>query len=274
MSAVIKLSAAATSEFWEVPILFEDEHLLALNKPAGLLTSPDRYDLQRPSLMNLLHAGIAQAKPWAKQRGLAYLMNAHRPDFETTGVLLLAKSKPILIALANLFSAEKPDRVYVALAHGTPVQERFEAGARLAPHPARPGVMRADEKQGKRSRTEFEVLEKYSGYTLMKCRPLTERTHQIRVHLRRAGLPIVGDALYGGSPLLLSRLKSEYRLKPDRVERPLISSTALHAEQLSLPHPVTGATVSVAAPWPRDLSVAVKYLRRYAALSGQTQPLS
>jgi 23S rRNA pseudouridine1911/1915/1917 synthase len=264
MSAVIKLSAAVTNEFWEIPVLFEDEHLLALNKPAGLLTSPDRYDPQRPSLINLLHAGIAQGKPWAKQRGLAYLMNAHRPDRETTGILLLAKNKPVLIALANLFSAEKPDRICVALVHGTPPQPQFEVNVRLAPHPVRPGVMRVDEKQGKRARTVFEVLEKFSGYTLVKCRPLTERPHQIRVHLRRAGFPIVGDALYGGSPLLLSRLKSEYRLKPDRVERPLISSTALHAEQLSLPHPVTGATVSITAPWPRDLTVAVKYLRRYA----------
>jgi 23S rRNA pseudouridine1911/1915/1917 synthase len=265
MNPVIKLSSAATNEFWEIPILFEDEHLLALDKPAGLLTSPDRYDPQRPSLINLLHAGIAQDKSWARQRGLTYLINAHRPDFETTGVLLLAKSKVILIALANLFSAGKADRTYVTLVHGSPGQGRFEVAARLAPHPVRPGVMRVDEKRGKRSQTVFEVLEQFSGYTLMKCRLLTERAHQIRVHLRRTGLPVVGDALYGGSPLLLSRLKSGYRLKPDRVERPLISNAVLHAEQFSLPHPITGATVTVAAPWPRDLNVAVKYLRRYAA---------
>src|SRR5689334_8226255 len=87
----IKLSAPATKEFWEIPVLFEDEHLLAINKPASLLTSPDRYDADRPNLMRLLHEGIAQAKPWAKERGLTYLSNAHRLDFETTGVLLLAK---------------------------------------------------------------------------------------------------------------------------------------------------------------------------------------
>jgi 23S rRNA pseudouridine955/2504/2580 synthase len=98
----------------------------------------------------------------------------------------------------------------------------------------------------------------------LKCQPLTGRTHQIRAHLRHAGYPIVGDALYGGRPLLLSRLKSEYRLKPDRTERPLISDAALHAEQLTLPHPITGAMTTITAPWPKDLTVAVKYLRRYA----------
>jgi 23S rRNA pseudouridine1911/1915/1917 synthase len=264
MNPVIKLSSAATREFWEIPVLFEDAHLLALNKPAGLLTSPARDDPERPSLIKLLHAGIAQGKPWAKQRGLTYLMHAHRLDFETSGVILMAKSKPGLVALANLFGAEKPDRIYVALVKGAPAQNRFEVGARLAPHPTKTGIMRVDERSGKRSRTLFEVMEAFPGWALLKCQPLTERTHQIRAHLRHAGHPIVGDALYGGHPLLLSRLKSEYRLKPDQTERPLISSAALHAEQLSLPHPVTGATTAITAAWPKDLTVAVKYLRRYA----------
>ena len=86
-AGTIKLSSPATREFWEIPVLFEDEHLLALDKPAGLLTSPDRYDPQRPNLMKLLHAGIAAGKPWARERNLEYLSNAHRPDFETSGVI-------------------------------------------------------------------------------------------------------------------------------------------------------------------------------------------
>src|SRR5690242_1640300 len=105
---VIKLSSQETREFWEIPVLFEDEHLLAVDKPAGLLASPDRYDPQRPNLMRLLHDGIRDGKPWARERGLTYLMNAHRLDFETSGVMLLAKSKPVLVQLANLFGSEKP----------------------------------------------------------------------------------------------------------------------------------------------------------------------
>jgi len=266
VSAVIKLSSHAPRKFWEIPVLFEDECLLALDKPGGLFTSPARYDPQRPNLMKLLHAAIAGGKPWARERGLDYLMNAHRLDFEMSGVILLAKSRPVLIALANLFGSEKPLRQFAALVQGTPTEEKFEVDARLAPHPVRSGLMRVDPKNGKRARTAFEVLEKFSGWTLLRCQPFTDRSHQIRVHLRHAGLPVAGDELYGGKPLWLSRLKPDYRLKRGHEERPLISRAALHAEQLTLPHPVTGETLTITAPWPKDLKVAVKYLRQFAVL--------
>lgn len=81
----IKLSSPTLRKFWEIPVLFEDEYLLALDKPGGLLTSPDRYDAQRPNLMKLLHAAIAGGKPWTRERGLNYLMNAHRLDCDTSG---------------------------------------------------------------------------------------------------------------------------------------------------------------------------------------------
>lgn len=263
--SVIKLSSPAAREYWEIPVLFEDDHLLALDKPAGLLTSPDHGDPLRPNLMQLLHAAIAGAKPWARERGLKYLMNAHRLDFETSGVLLLAKNKPALVALANLFGSEKPGKKYVALVHGSPPEDKFETNAGLAPHPLKIGAQRVDLQNGRKSRTRFEVLERFSGYALLKCEPLPGRTHQVRVHLRHAGLPVVGDLLYGGKRLWLSRLKPDYRLKPGREERPLISRVALHAEELTLPHPVTGQTVVITAPWPKDLKVALKYLRQFAA---------
>jgi len=264
MSAAIKLSSPATREFWEIPVLFEDEYLLALDKPAGLLTSPGRQDPQRPNLMKLLHAAIAGGKPWARERRLDYLANAHRLDGETSGVILLAKNKPALIALANLFGAEKPAKKYIALVQGRPQEDPFEVDAKLAPHPATPGLMCVDPNNGKKSKTHFAVLEKFDGWTLLRCQPLTERAHQIRVHLRYAGFPAVGDCLYGGKPLWLSRLKPNFRLKPGHEERPLLSRVALHAEELSLPHPVTGAPVTIASPWPKDLRVAVKYLRQFA----------
>jgi 23S rRNA pseudouridine1911/1915/1917 synthase len=272
VSEVIKLSAPATRDFWEIHVLFEDDQLLALDKPSGLLSSPDRYDPGRPNLMKLLHAGIERGAPWARTRGLSYLMNAHRLDFETSGVMLLAKSKPVLVALVDLFGTDKPLKSYVALVHAAPGKAAFEVNAKLAPHPTQAGLVRVDEKNGKKSRTQFEVLERFSGYTLLKCQPLTGRTHQIRVHLRHAGLPIVGDALYGGGPLLLSRLKPDYRLKPNQTERPLISRVALHAEWLSIPHPVTRETIQIGSPWPKDLTVAIKYLRRYSlAIEPATQ---
>lgn len=270
-TSTIKLSSPATREFWEIPILYEDEHLLALDKPSGLLTSPDRFDPNRPNLMKLLHGGIADGKPWAKERALAYVMNAHRLDFETSGVILLAKSKPVLVQLANLFGSEKPIKSFLALVRDCPGTDRFEVDAKLSPHPTNPGLIRVDPKHGKRAQTNFEVRERFDGWTLLACQPLTARTDQIRVHLRQAGFPMVGDSLYGGKPLWLSRLKRDYHLKPGKEERPLIARAALHAEKLTLEHPVTGQTIAIEAPLPKDFTVALKYLRRYAS-AGAPQP--
>jgi RluA family pseudouridine synthase len=264
MASTIKLSAPATREFWEIPVLYEDAHLLALDKPSGLLTFPDPYDPNRPNLIKLLHGGIADAKPWAKERGLSYLMNAHRLDFETSGVIVLAKSKPVLIALANLFGSQKQLKTCMALVQDAPQKDEFEVDAKLAPHPMKPGLMRVEPKRGKRARTLFEVRERFTGWTLLACRPFAGRTHQIRAHLRYVGLPIVGDSLYGGKPLWLSRLKRDYHLKQGHEERPLMARLALHAEEITLEHPITGETLTITAPCPKDLSVAVKYLRRFA----------
>ena len=265
MSAVIKLSSPATKEFWEIPVLFEDGDLLALEKPAGLLVSPDRYDANRPNLMKLLHSGIEQQKPWAKERGLTYLANAHRLDFETSGVILLAKNKPALVTLANLFGSEKPLKQYVALAWGVPPAKNFEVDAKIIPHPFRPGQMTINPKQGKKSLTRFELLEQFSDWCLLRCTPLTGRTHQIRIHLKHAGFPIVADEAYGGKMLWLSRLKRDFRLKPGREERPLMGRLALHAEELTVPHPATGQPATIRSKWPKDIRVAVKYLRQFAA---------
>lgn len=272
MSSLIKLSSPATREFWEIPVLYEDERLLAIDKPGGLPTSPDRCDPNQPNLMKLLHTGIEAGKPWARERGLGYLMIAHRLDFETSGVLLLAKSKPVLVELANLFGNEKPHKEYVALAQGTPEAQAFETQARLGPHPTQAGRFRVDPKHGKRAQTRFKVLEQFAGWTLLQCEPLTGRTHQIRVHLQHLGLPIVADPLYGGKPLWLSRLKRQYRLKPNQTERPLMGRLALHAAMLAVPDSANGQTLTITAPWPKDLRVALKYLRQFAPCHNSPSP--
>lgn len=261
---VLRLSSPVTGETWEIPVVYEDAQLLALNKPAQLLTSPDRYDPNRPNLMRLLHDGVAAGRPWATERGLTYLSNAHRLDFNTTGVLLLAKDRDSLVKLANHFGSETPKKTYVALVRGTPSEEEFTVENRLAPHWFKTGLM-AVSGQGKRSVTHFRVAERFAGCSLVECQPLTGRTHQIRVHLMDVGHPIFGDLDYGGELLLLSRLKRGYRVRPGETERPLISTPALHAWKLELPHPATGELVRIEAPWPKSLEVALKNLRRYAA---------
>lgn len=261
----IKLSSPATREFWEIEVLHEDAQLLAINKPARLLTSPDRYDPARPNLMRLLLDGVAAGKPWARARGLTYLANAHRLDFETTGILLLAKDRPSLITLANHFGSEIPKKTYFAIVHGTPAEDEFTVDAALAADRFKLGLMRVN-RAGKKSRTDFRVLEKFAGCSLLECRPHTGRTHQIRVHLQHAGHPIYGDPLYGGDWLLLSTIKrGNYHLKRGRTERPLIGSLALHAAKLDLPHPADAHPVHIEAAPPREFNVALKYLRRYAA---------
>jgi RluA family pseudouridine synthase len=264
MSATIKLSSPATHEFWEIPVLFEDGHLLALDKPAGLPVSPDRLDPARPNLMTLLHAGIAAGKPWARERSLTYLNNTHRLDSDTSGILLLAKNKPALIALADLFGEGKPLKKYVALVHGTPAQEKFEVDAKMAAHPVQAGMQHVDPRAGKKSKTVFSVMERFTNCTLLRCEPFIDRPHQVRLHLAHAGWPAVGDELYGGKKLWLSRFKKNYRLKPGHEERPLISRPALHAAELDLPHPVTGETVVINCELAKDLRVALKYLRQFA----------
>ncbi len=260
----IKLSSPATREFWELPVLFEDEYLLAIEKPARMLTSPDRYDPERPNLMKLLHTGVSEGKPWAKSRGLTYLANAHRLDFETSGVLLLAKDKDALTKVASHFGTERAIKHYVALVQGNPPEKLFEVDAPIGPHPHHVGRMHVDHSSGKKSRTQFEVLESFLGFTLLRCRPLTGRTHQIRIHLRHVRLPIVADVLYLGKPLMLSTVKRGYRLKPGRTERPLIDTVALHAERLEIPHPITGQPVVIESPWSKDIRVALKFLRKCA----------
>jgi RluA family pseudouridine synthase len=272
----IKLSSPETGGFWEIPILFEDESLIALDKPSGLLTSPDRLAPDRPSLMTLLRRGIKKGAPWVQKKNITYLENAHRLDADVSGAIILAKNKPVLIDLATQFGSEKPNRTIAALVRGVaaPEQNEFKTDAKLAPDPLREGLTRVDPKLGKRARTEFSVRERFEGYMLMECRPLTARPHQLQVHLKHVGFKLVGDEYYGGPPLLLSSLKDNYRLKRGREERPLMARPALHLEKIVLTHPITKEPLTIESPWAKDFAVSVKYLRRWVASSNnQTEPL-
>jgi RluA family pseudouridine synthase len=247
------MNALRLSRAWpNLEILFEDDFLLALNKPAGLLVTPDRWDKQRDNLMGLL----ATARPGQ------YLANVHRIDFNTTGVLLLAKTKPALVNMVRQFNDRQTRKTYIGLVHGLPSQLTIELP--IGPNPKRLGLSRIDLKNGKPSTTIATVTERYRRHTLLQVNLLTGRQHQIRVHFQAVGCPLVGDADYGGGPLLLSEIKRGYKVKDGAVERPLLYRPALHAEQLTLAHPVTGESLTIRADWPRDLELAVKYLRRYS----------
>ncbi len=269
MMAGLKLSSPETREFWEIPVLYQDEHLLILDKPAGLSVSPDRRQPERPSLMGLLHKAISEQKPWTLRSGFSYLACTHRPEAEVSGVLLIARSKSVLVTLADLFGREAPLLEYAALTQGSPKTSELEIKAALAANPVRPGAFRVDPHRGKKARTLVQIEETFRGWSLVKCQPLTHRPHQVRVHLRHAGCPVVGDELYGGKQLFLSRIKPEYHLKKGREERPLLSRPAVHVRKLFLNHPVTGIRLEISAPLPKDMQVALKYLRRFAPEPGR-----
>jgi 23S rRNA-/tRNA-specific pseudouridylate synthase len=211
-----------------------------------------------------LHEAIAQKKPWTQQRGLSYLMNVHRLDFDASGIVLFCKSKAAALKLTNLFSSVKPNIQYAALCRGVPRADSFVVNAKLAPNPLGPAHVRVDRERGKAARTVVQVREKFSGWALVQCEPLQERLEQVQAHLQHAGVPLAGASCYGGRPLLLSSLKPNYRLKPQQTERPLLARAALHAEQIVFPHPETEEIITLTAPWQKDLTVALKYLRMFA----------
>ncbi len=248
-----------------IEVLHEDDDLIAVNKPAGMLTAPDRWDRHRQNLIGLLHTGIRDKRPWAIERTLTYLANVHRLDAGTSGVLLLARSKRALVQLAAQFKQRQTRKAYLALVEGTPLQPEMDIHLPLAPSLRHPGLSEVNQALGKPALTRISLLENFRGYSLLRAEPLTGRLHQIRVHLREIGCPLVADPDYSnGLPLLLSRLKKRYKLKPEG-EKPLLARPALHAEQLEIRHPSTGEPIVITAPWPNDLTVAVKYLRRFAA---------
>jgi RluA family pseudouridine synthase len=268
VNGTVKLSSPATGEFWEIPILHEDEQLLALDKPAGVLSSPDRLAAERPSLAMLLQSGLAAGKPWATERRLTYLAPAHRLDFDITGVWLLAKTKPALISLADQFNSGQPARQYAALVQGVPEADAFTAAEKLAPHPAMAGHMRVDSRTGKKSKTEFTVQERFSRWSHLHCLVGMERHQQILLHLSHVRFPVVGDETHGGKKLWLSRLKQDFRLKPGREERPLVGRIALHLQRVTVKHPVTGEPLVIQSELPKDMRVALKYLRQYGEHHG------
>jgi RluA family pseudouridine synthase len=262
-SSAIKLSFPDTREFWEISVLFEDDSLIALAKPARLFTSPEVGQSHLPSLLKLMHEGIAAKKSWAQQRGLSYLMNLNRLDFEVTGIMLFAKSKSAFLKLANQFGSENCGRKYIAVCRGEPKADQFVIDARLTTSSTGSPPVRVDAQRGKMARTSVTVLERFNRWNLVRCEPSHDRLDQVQAHLRHARLPIVGASAYGGQPLFLSSLKPNYRLKPMRTERPLLNRTALHAEEIAFAHPATNEMLVLHAPWPKDFTVALKYLRKF-----------
>ena len=255
-----------------VEILYEDHDFLALNKPARLLAVPDRFDKTRLDLMSLLQAA----------RPAESLANVHRLDFNTSGVFIVAKNGEAFRKLVRQFRDRGTRKTYVAIVSGQPVDSSQTIDLPIGRHPKVPGRARIDPIRGSNARSIVSIQENFRGFALVEVVIETGRMHQIRVHLQAIGCPLVGDTDYGGEPLLLSGLKRGYKPKGDEPERPLLDRPALHAEQLTLLHPANprrfvgqaarlpssgapGKPLTITAPWPKDLTIALKYLRKFAS---------
>jgi RluA family pseudouridine synthase len=180
-----------------IPILYEDRSVLAIDKPAGWMLVPFSWQKTSRNLQAALTSSIGAGDFWARSRGLKYLRFVHRLDADTSGVLLLGKSPGALNSLGALFEGRRMEKVYLAVVCGAPAQSEWTCRLKLAPDPGEVGRMKADARHGKDAETHFLLLQTRDQASLVEARPVTGRTHQIRVHLAEFGHPVVGDMLYG-----------------------------------------------------------------------------
>jgi 23S rRNA pseudouridine1911/1915/1917 synthase len=223
-----------------VPIRFRDEHLAVVVKPAGVLTHPTTAERNDTLVNRLLAMGVPLAAAGGPRRpGIV-----HRLDRGTSGLLVVASTDAAFESLRSMFRRHTVDRRYLALVRGRTAYDDFGVDAPLGRRAARVVV---DHVGGRASATAFVVRERLSATTLLEATPATGRTHQIRVHLRAIGHPIVGDRRYGGAGELAGLLG---------LDRPF-----LHSWRIDLVHPVTGERVQIEEPLPADLADALARAR-------------
>ncbi len=180
-----------------MPILYEDPAVLAIDKPAGWLIAPEDWTHTRRNLQLALRTSIALGDFWARARHIKFLRFIHRLDADTSGVLLLAKSPGALRAYSRLFQERQIRKRYLAIVQGRASAPAWTCHLRLSDDSRQPGRVRVDPRHGQQAETRFRVLATSGDRILVEAQPITGRTHQIRVHLAAARLPVLGDSLYG-----------------------------------------------------------------------------
>ncbi len=180
----------------DIPILHEDRAVMAIDKPAGWLLAPESWNHTSRNLHLALRASILAGDYWARARQLKFLRFIHRLDADASGVLLCARNPGVMQAYSRLFAARSMEKTYLAVVEGRPNESEWTCHLRLAPHPQKAGRMIVDARHGKEATTDFRVVQAAKNQTLIEARPLTGRTHQIRVHLAALGYPIINDPLY------------------------------------------------------------------------------
>lgn len=228
-------------------VIYEDDNLVAINKPSGLLTIPDR--MGNFSLKNHLQQTYDQ------------IFTVHRLDKETSGVVVFARNEETHKHLSQLFEGREVQKFYQGLVHGKPAEPSGTVDVPIMEHPVTKGLMVTNQK-GKASITDYEVQESFKAFSWMQFQIHTGRTHQIRVHMKYSGHPIVCDNLYGdGKPVYISALKKNYHLsKKEEEEKPILNRLALHSWKLQFVLNEKEYTLESEAP--KDLRALLQQLRK------------
>jgi 23S rRNA pseudouridine1911/1915/1917 synthase len=199
-----------------IPILYEDRTVFAIDKPAGWLVAPESWEQTGRNLVLALNSSMQAGDFWARSRNLKFLRHIHRLDAGTSGILLMVKSAGAVAPFSELFETRQVEKTYWAVVTGIPARDQWVCDAPIGQHPAAIGRVQVDHRTGKEAETHFKVLQRLSGTAMIEARPLTGRTHQIRLHLQVSGHPVLGDLIYGsgfhkGDPLALRAVRVAYR---------------------------------------------------------------
>lgn len=228
---------------FEEIILFEDSDYVVVNKPAFLSTLEDRHE--KVNLLGLAREYTSDAQV------------CHRLDKDTSGVLAIAKNPEAYRHLSIQFEKRQVEKVYHAVVDGIHNFSNLLVDAPILKQ--NDGVVKISRREGKPAQTYFTSLKSYRLHTLMECRPVTGRMHQIRIHLASQGASITGDEVYGGKPFLLSALKRGYNLKKGTEEETFMKRMALHAFSLEF-EDLGQKKRKIEAPYPKDMQALIRQL--------------
>lgn len=244
-------------------ILLADDDLLVVNKPAGLPMAPigDGDDSLRDQLCGLLDVDEKR------------LRLVDRLDAGASGVLVVARNADAETDIGRQFAQQSVERLYLALIHGGAVEASGTIDLEIGPDRKHGDLMRIGGHHPRPAVTEWKMRDRFVGYALLECRPRTDRTHQVRLHLQAMGMPLAVDPEYGGAAaLMLSAFKSGYHRSQRHEERPLIGRLTLHSASLEFRHPRTKAACKFEAPLPKDFRAALNQLDKYGRIGGSPAP--
>lgn len=235
-------------------IVFEDDDIIAVNKPSSLLTIPDRYDKNAPAFNKIM------------QEIYGEIFTVHRLDRDTTGILLFAKNADAHRHLNTQFEEHTIVKIYHAVVNGVVVQRDVRIDVPLIPNPAKKGTM-IPSARGKESLSLLKVLERYRHSTLVEINLVTGRHHQLRAHVAAIGHPLLIDEIYGeASEFYLSSIKKKFNLKKNNEEMPIIKRITMHANSIEFTHPSSGDRMTLSADYPKDFRVLLQLLKKYSAV--------